>query len=355
MTGTMHWGTGRRLKTLNIERDMPISTQTSRSMGFCRAVAIGFTLLTWVCGIRAEPAPYPAQAIRFVVPFSPGGSTDLVSRIVTQKVSQILNQPFVVDFKPGAGTIVGSDFVAKSKPDGYTLVLATNAHTLNPSLYSKLPFDARNDFSPVIYIGWTPSVIAVNPKSGIGSLDQLLQRAKARPGTIDFGTAGLGSIQHMTGELLNARAHVQMVHVPYRGGGPAITDVIGGQIPVLITGLPPAIAFIKAGSIVPLAVTSRRRSELLPNVPTVAESGFPEFDAPAWFAVLAPAGTPPAVLNTLNKAFNEALASPDVKRQLAVGGVDTEGGTPGRLGEFLNRDMLMWGAFVREAHIQKLS
>jgi tripartite-type tricarboxylate transporter receptor subunit TctC len=319
----------------------------------CNAASV-FALLGWVGGAQAEPAPYPAQVIRFVVPFAPGGSTDLVSRIVTKQVSEILKQPIVLDFKPGAGTIVGSDIVAKSKPDGYTLALATNGLTLNPSLYSKLPFDARGDFAPVIYLGWAPSVIAVNPKSGIGSLDQLLQRAREQPGKIDFGTAGLGSVQHMTGELLNARAHVQMVHVPYRGGGPAITDVIGGQIPVLITGLPPAIAFIKAGSIVPIAVTTQRRSVLLPNVPTIAESGFPGFDAPAWFAVLAPAGTPPAVIKTLNQAFNEALAAPEVKRQLAMGGVDTEGGTPARLAEFLNRDMDMWGTFVREAHIQKL-
>jgi tripartite-type tricarboxylate transporter receptor subunit TctC len=295
---------------------------------------------------------FPSAPIRLVVPFAPGGSTDQVARVIGKKVSDLLKQPIVIDNKPGANTIIGTEFVARARPDGYTLVLATNGHTSNSSLYPKLPYDAEKDFAPVAYIGSTPNVIAVNQSNGAKSLQDLIQMVRSNPGTIDFATAGHGTTQHFSGEMLNSLAKVDLKHVPYKGGGPAAADVIAGHVPVLISGLPPAMPFINAGRLIPLAVTSMKRSPILPNVPTVAEVGFSGFDSSFWFAVLAPRDTPQAIVQELNKVFNDVLKSPDVQKQFAELGVDIGGGSALELAVFLKTDTQKWAKLIKSSGIK---
>lgn len=295
---------------------------------------------------------FPSGPVHLVVPFAPAGSTDQVARVIGKKAADLLKQPVLIDNKPGANTIIGTEFVAKAKADGYTIVLATNGHTSNPSLYSKLPYDAEKDFSPVIYIGSTPNVIAANEKTGIKSLQGLLEAARAEPGKLDFATAGQGTTQHLTGEMLKTLAKVDMKHVPYKGGGPAASDVIAGHLPVLISGLPPAMPFIKAGSLTALAVTSAKRSPILPDVPTVAEAAFPGFESTFWFALLAPRDTPKSVIDELNRVFNAVLQAPDVRQQLSELGVDVGGGTVQQAAAFLRSDTEKWAKLVKNSGIK---
>ena len=302
----------------------------------------------------AAQASYPSMPVKLIVPFSPAGSTDAVARVIGKKAGDLLKQQVVVDNKPGANTIIGTDFVAKSKPDGYTLVLATNGHTSNKSLYSKLPYDSEKDFEPVIYVGSTPNVIAVNQKNGAKSLKALIEQARTQPGKLDFATAGHGTTQHLSGVMLGSQAKVSLNHVAYKGGGPAAADVIAGHIPILISGLPPAMPFVKAGTLTPLAVTSAKRSPILPQVPTVAESGFPGFESNFWFAVLAPKGTPKAAVHELNKVFNAVLQAPDVRQQLSDLGVDIGGGTSSELAAFLKEDSEKWAQLVKNSGIKSM-
>jgi tripartite-type tricarboxylate transporter receptor subunit TctC len=297
---------------------------------------------------------FPSAPVRLIVPFAPAGSTDQVARVIGKKAADLMLQPVLVDNKPGANTIIGTEFVAKAKPDGYTIVLATNGHTSNPSLYRKLPYDSDKDFVPVIYIGSTPNVIAVNQKIGAKSLKGLVDMARANPGKVDFATAGHGTTQHLSGEMLNMLAKVDLTHVAYKGGGPAAADVIAGHVPVLISGLPPAMPFIKAGTLTPLAVTSAQRSAIMPDVPTVAEAGFPGFESTFWFAVLAPRGTPTATIDELNKVFNSVLQSADVRQQLAELGVDVGGGTMQQAAAFLKTDTVKWAKLVKSTNMKMM-
>jgi len=323
-----------------------------------RRTALAATLLALAHARRgvAQPAAdaFPQRPVRIVVPFAPGGSTDVVARILGKRLSELLQQSVLIDNRPGANTVIGTEHVAKSAPDGYTLVMATNNHTSNVSMYRKLPYDTGRAFAPVVLVGSTPNVIAVNPKLPSRSLAELLDAARANPGGIGFATAGHGTTQHFTGELLNQLAGTRMNHVGYKGGGPAATDVIAGHVPVLISGLPPAMPFIKSGALLPLAVTSTRRSPILPDVPTVAESGHPGFDATFWFAILAPAGTPQPVLARLNAAFNDTLQDAEVRRLLGAQGVDIAGGTAAQAQDFLDTDTRKWAELIRASGIKLL-
>jgi tripartite-type tricarboxylate transporter receptor subunit TctC len=258
---------------------------------------------------------------------------------MARAAEELLKQPVIVDNRPGANTIIGTEFVARSKPDGYTLILATNAHTSNPSLYASVPYDVEKDFTAIVHLGNSPNVIAVNPKVGVTSLKALIQMAKASPGKpMDFATAGLGSAQQLTGEMLALQAGVKFQHIPYKGGAPASADVIAGQVPILITGLAAALPFVKSGALVPLAVTGAKRNAALPDVPAVAESGFAGFESDGWFEVLAPHGTPDSVVSQLNQTFNAMLQAPAVRQQLAGLGVDGVGGTPQQAEDYLRAD-----------------
>ena len=308
--------------------------------------------------LLSSPAPaaktFPAQPVTVIVPFAPGGSTDTVARIVSQELSQKLGQPVVIQNKAGANTRIGTDLAKRAVPDGYTLVLATNGHTSNAVMYKDITYDPIKDFTPVVYIGATPNVIAAHPGSGLNTLKALEDTARAQPDKVFYATAGQGTIQHFTGAQLDEVAGTKMSHVAYKGGGPAALDVIAGQVPILISGLPAAIGYIKAGSLKPLAVTSAKRSAILPNVPTVAESGHPGFESNFWFMMLAPANTPANVVNTLNTAFNDVLKNPKVQEQLAAQGVEAGGGSAADATNMLANDLQATRKLVQSAGIPKL-
>lgn len=303
-----------------------------------RRLVLGTLAAAISLNVRAE-AGYPSRPVRLIVPYAPGGSVDAVARILGRAAEEMLKQPVVIDNRPGANTLIGTEAVARSKADGYTLILATNPHTSNPSLYASVHYDAQKDFAAVAHLGNTPNVICVNPKLGVKSLKGLIDLARANPGKrLDFATAGLGSAQQITGEMLGLQAGVKFQHIPYKGGGPASADVISGQVPILITGSAAAVPLVKANSLVALAVTGASRIAALPDVPTVAESGFPGFAADNWFAVLAPRGTPEAVIEQLNKVFNAVVQMPAVRQQMAGLGIDVVTGTPQQAEEFLKDD-----------------
>ena len=303
----------------------------------------------------AQSTPeFPTKPITVIVPFSPGGSTDTVARIISQKLAEELKQPIVILNKAGANTRIGTELAKRSAPDGYTLVLATNGHTSNSVMYKNVAYDPIKDFQPVVYVGATPNVIAASPDSGIKTLKELERAARSKPERVFYATAGQGTIQHFTGAQLDEVAGIKMTHVAYRGGGPAAVDVIAGQVPILISGLPAAIGYIKAGALKPLAVTSTKRSSIIPDVPTVSESGHPDFESNFWFMILAPANTPKGVINKLNEAFNTVLQQPATRKQLADQGVETGGGSVADAAKMLTVDLAATQKLVKSAGIPKL-
>src|SRR4030095_5020494 len=284
----------------------------------------------WVlCIVLALVSPlacaqtYPTKPIRLVVPFPPGGATDILARDVAQKLSDAWGQSFVVDNRPGAGGNIGSELVAKAAPDGYTLEMGTvGTHAINASLYAKMPYDHVKDFVPVILVAGVPNVLVVNPSVPVNSVAELIAYAKANPGKLNFASSGNGTSIHLSGELFKVMAGVQITHVPYKGSAPALQDLLGGQVQLMFDNLPPSLPQIKAGKLKALAVTSTTRAAALPDVPTMAESGLPGFEASSWFGVLAPAGTPPAIVAKLNAEIGKWLASPEAKEKLAKQGAN---------------------------------
>ena len=292
-------------------------------------------------------AEYPEKAIRLVLPIAPGGTTDIVARIVAQKLHERLGQPLIVENRPGAANIVGTELVSKADPDGYTLLMATSGHATNPSVYAKLPYDSVKGFVPIIHLTSTPNVFAVPATSAINDIKQLVQAAKEKPGTITYSHAGLGQTQHLAGELLGVMAGVKMVHVPYKGGAPAIVDALSGQVTMVIAGVPPLVSRIKAGKLRPIAVTSPKRFETLPDVPTVAEQGFAGYEVDFWVGMMAPENVPPEVVKRLNSEANAVLRIPDVRRQLLDKGAEPVGGTPQDFQAMLAKDVDKWARLVK--------
>ncbi len=267
----------------------------------------------------AQAPAYPTKPIRLVVPFPPGGATDILAREVAKHLTEAWGQSVVVDNRPGAGGNIGSELVAKAAPDGYTLEMGTvGTHAINASLYSKMPYDHVKDFVPVILVAGVPNVLEVNPSVPVNSVQELIAYAKANPGKLNFASSGAGTSIHLSGELFKVMAGVQMTHVPYKGSAPALQDLLGGQVQLMFDNLPPSLPQIKAGKLRALAVTSTTRAPALPDVPTVAEAGLPGFEASSWFGVLAPAGTPPAIVAKLNAEIAKWLTSPEAKEKLAA-------------------------------------
>ena len=292
-------------------------------------------------------ADYPEKPIRLVLPIAAGGTTDIVSRIVAQKLHERLGQPLVVENRPGAANIVGTEHVSKADPDGYTLLMATSGHATNPSVYAKLPYDSVKGFVPIIHLTSTPNLFAVSAASSIKDVKQLVDIAKQKPGTITYSHAGLGQTQHLAGELLGVMADVQMVHVPYKGGAPAIVDALSGQVTMVIAGVPPLLPHIKAGKLRPIAVTSPKRFETLPDVPTIAEQGFAGYEVDFWVGMMAPAGVPAAIVKRLNDEANAVLRMPDVRRQLLEKGAEPVGGSPRDFEVMVGKDMEKWARLVK--------
>jgi len=294
---------------------------------------------------------YPSKAVRLVDPYVPGGSTGVVSRAISQKFQEITKQPLVIDNRPGAGSNIGSDIVAKAAPDGYTLLLGTSSLAINPALYKAMPFSPVKDLAPIAMLIRTPNVLAVNASVPAKNVAELIAYARANPGKLNYGSSGNGATNHMGAELFKSMAKVDMVHVPFKGGGDALTALLGGQIDVLFNPASTLVPHESAGKIRLLAVGSARRVDGL-NLPTVAESGLPGFESGVWFGLFAPAGTPPAIVAKLNADTNAILADKQVAEALNRGGLTPIGGTPTELRDVLAADTARWAEVVKAAGLK---
>jgi tripartite-type tricarboxylate transporter receptor subunit TctC len=297
--------------------------------------------------VAAAAQSYPTRPIMLVSPFPPGGSVSLVARIVAEKMSETLGQSVVVENRGGAGGTIGARLVAKSPPDGYTLLLGyTGTLAIGPSMYPNAGFDPRKDFAPIGRIGSAPTMLVVHPSVPVHSVAELIAYAKARPGEVNFGSAGIGTVGHLAGELLATMAGIKLTHVPYKGTGPAITDLLGGHIPMMFTPIPTAHAQAESGLLRAVAVSSAQRSSLLPDLPTVAESGLPGYEAGLRYGLVAPAGTPRPVIERLNKELRAALAAEDVRQRLATDGAETLPSTPEEYAADIEREEATWSKVV---------
>ena len=286
---------------------------------------------------------YPTRPIRFIVPFAPGGSTDTLARTIGQKLAESLGQQVVVDNRSGANGNIGMEIVAHSAPDGYTIVLGYIANLgIGPSLYAKLPFDPVKDYAPITQLATSPNILVAHPSLPVKSFKELIAYAKAYPKQLNYASASVASIGHLTGELLNYAAGIDMVHVPYKGSGQAVIDLVGGQVQLMFSGMSSVMPHIKAGKLRPLAVIGAQRSPAVPDIPTIAESGFPGFEATAWYGVLAPASTPKPIITRLHDEIVRALKMPDVKERLNNVGFELVGGTPEAFAAYIKTEIRKW-------------
>lgn len=306
-------------------------------------------ILSWVCGL-AIAQTYPNKPIKLIVPFPPGGPTDIVARPLAQMLGESMKQSVIVENKGGAGGSVAADFVAKSPPDGYTIMVGTvGTHAINGSLYRQLPYDMTKDFTPIALVASAPLVIAVPANSSIKTLADLIKEAKAKPDFIAFGTAGNGTPGHLTGALFETATKTKLKHIPYKGSAPAVTDLLGGQIPLMFDPIQSVLPHIQSGKLIALAVTSKTRSPLLPNVPTVAESGYPNFESTAWWAVFGPAKLPENVTNTLTTQVQKIASSTAFKEKLGNVGVQPNTNFKESLSNFQTREIAKWAIAVRDS------
>jgi len=326
---------------------MPISAARTR---FAHGLLNAFACLA--LSTAAVAADFTSQPTRIVVPFAAGGGTDVISRTLAQEMAKQLGGTVIVENKPGAGTIVGTEYVAKAEPDGHTLVMATFAHAVNPSLHGTLPYDTDKDFTPVALVARSFNIVVVNPNSSINSIADLIAAAKAKPAGLNYGTYGPGTSAHLAGELFNSLAHVKLTAVHYKGAAPAITDLLGGTIQVMFTTVASAASLIKAGKLNALAVTSAKRTAAFPDLPTVAEAGVPGYVAESWYGLFAPAKTPPATIALLNKAVDKALHAPAFDKLVENEGLIMVGGTPAQLGQYVQGEEALWRKVVHDADIK---
>lgn len=296
---------------------------------------------------------YPAKAIRFIVAFPPGGGNDILARELGQSVSEPLGVPVVIDNKPGASTIIGTELAAKAPPDGYTIFMGNNSSlTINPNLYPKLPYDPVKDFSPVSLLATAPFLLTAHPSLPVRSVKELIALAKARPRQLNFGSAGIGIVTHLAGEMLNSMARIQIVHVPYKGAGPLLTDLIGGHIELAFNNVLSSVPHVRSGRLRALAVTSAKRSDVLPDLPTVAESGLPGYEGTVWYAVLVPARTPQDVIARLNTEFVKAIGHPKIRDRLTADGASLIGSQPEALAKVIQSDLAKWATVIKDAKLQ---
>ena len=305
-----------------------------------------------LCVGSASAQTYPSKPIRYIVPFPPGGSSDLIARVIAPKMSEKLGQPIIVENRPGAGGMLGVDAVAKAEPDGYTIGLAAaGALSSNVHLYPKMPFDPAKDLAPISNLAMIPFFLVAHP-SAASSIKQLIEQAKARPGALSYGHGGQGSTMHLAGELLNMLARVNVVSVPYKGSAPVSSDVLGGQIPFGVVDVPSAISNVRAGKLRALAVTSKTRIAAAPEVPTFEEAGVPGFEAVGWFGSVAPAGTPKAIIDRLNAETRAALALPDVRERAIASGTEPATTTPEEFAAYIREETKKWGEVIKAGNIK---
>ena len=312
--------------------------------------ALAAVALLPVTALHAQD--YPTKPIRLVVPFAPGGGTDTLARILAQKLTERFGQQVIVDNRSGAGGTIGTDIVAKANSDGYTLAMVISSHAINPSLYQKLPYDSIKDFSPVILIDNAPRLLVVHPSVAAKSLQELVALAKAKPNQLNYGSGGNGTSGHLAGELLNTMAGIKLTHVPYKGGGPLLIDLLGGQVQLTFGSPPTTLPHVQTGKLRALAVTSAKRTPLAGSLPTMQESGLPGYEAVEWNAMLAPAGTPRPIITKLNSELQRLLEQPDMKQTLAKQGLDTIGGTPEQCAAHLRAEMAKFAKIVKQAGIR---
>jgi tripartite-type tricarboxylate transporter receptor subunit TctC len=316
-----------------------------------RTLLLGAAALCVTVAVRAQA--WPGRPIRLVVPFTPGGSSDILARAIGQKLTEALGQPVVIDNVPGAGGSLGADKVAKAAPDGYTLLMGhIGTLAVNPLIYPRLPYDPVQGFAPVAWVANVPNVLVVHPSVPARTLRELITLARSKPGLLNYGSGGNGSAAHLATEYLKLQSGTFIVHVPYRGTAPAVTDLVAGQIQLLFTGGPAVIPFVKSGQLRALAVSSTRRLEALPEVPTVAESGYPGFEADQWYGVVAPAGTPADIVGRLNVLINQALGSAELKARLQSEGAIAMPSTSEAWGRHIAREIERWRPVVKAGNIQ---
>jgi tripartite-type tricarboxylate transporter receptor subunit TctC len=295
---------------------------------------------------------YPSKPIRFILPFPPGGGTDILGRVIAERLSASLGQPVVIENRGGAGGNVGAEAAAKSPPDGYTIVLVAPSLAISPSLYTKLNYDPVKDLAPVSLVGTVPNVLVTNPSVPAQNLAEFIALAKAAPGGMNFGSGGNGTSNHLAGELFNIQAGVKLVHVPYKGVNLAMNDVLAGQVQMVVIGIPAALPFIRAGRLRALAVIAPARAPALPEVPTAAEAGLPNYEVTTWYGVLAPSGTPRPIITRLNAELARAMHAPELKERLAATGTEPRTSTPEEFAEFIRQEIAKWGKVVREAGLK---
>jgi tripartite-type tricarboxylate transporter receptor subunit TctC len=315
-------------------------------VNFARLFAVGLTILAFVGIGDVRAADYPTRPVRWIVPYPPGGGTDITARIIGQWLSERLGQQFVIENKPGAGNNLGTDAMISAAPDGYTVLLTNPANAINATLYQKLSFNFLRDSAPVAGIMRVPNVMEVNPSVPAKTVAEFIAYAKANPGKVNWATSGNGTSVHLSGELFKMMTGVNLLHVPYRGSAPAITDMISGQVHVMFDNMPPSLPHIQAGKLRALAVTTAVRSEALPDVPTVAET-VPGYEASAYYGMSAPKGTPPEIIEKLNKEINAALADPKIKARLAELGGMLIPGTPADFGKLVAGETDKWAKVIK--------
>ena len=295
---------------------------------------------------------WPAKPVRFIVPYPPGGGTDVIARIVQPRLSEALGQTIVIENRGGAGGAVGTEAAAKAAPDGYTFLFTLSSHTINPLLY-KLSYDVERDFAPVTLIVSVPQLVAANPASPLKSMQDVVALAKAHPGKLHYASVGAGTPSHIAGELLKLKAGIDIVHVPYRGGGPAVADTLGGQVWLLFVTMPAAIGQVRAGKLRALAVTTQKRNPGAPEIPTVAEAlNIPDYEVDSWYAMFAPAKTPPAIIARMQREVARVIQLPDVKQKLLEQGGDTVGSSPEALERVVKGELKKWAELIRDAKIK---
>jgi tripartite-type tricarboxylate transporter receptor subunit TctC len=316
----------------------------------CTALFASAMLLS--CTGEARAQSYPTKPIRVVVPYSPGGSTDVIFRILAPHLTEALGQQVLVENRPGAASIIGLDFVAKSPPDGYTIGVNNIAYGANPTLYKKMPFDAEKDLVPVTLVSIVTMVLSVHPSVPARSVKDYIELARKQPGSLTYGSAGNGSANHLATARFAHMADLKLVHVPYKGGGPAVVSIVAGETSTLFATIPSAIQHFKSGRLRPLAVSSAKRNSALPELPTVAEAGVPGYEAIEWQGVMVPAGTPRPVINRLQQAFAKVLAAPDLKERAVGLGSDLVGSSTEEFEQFLKREFAVWSKVVGEVGIK---
>ncbi len=316
------------------------------------AAAIAGTLCLLASGLASGQATYPVKPVRLIVPWPPGGGADVLTRMLAPSLSQALGQQVIVDNRGGAAGNIGAELAAKSPPDGYTIAFAySGTHSINPHIYSKMPF-RESDFAPVIWLSSVPQVVVVHPSLPVKTIRDLIALDKARPNQLAYGSSGNGAINHLAGELFNHMTGTKLVHVPYKGGGPAAVALLGGEIGLILGEPASIVGHIKAGKVRAVAVTTEKRSLSFPDLPTVAESGVQGYEVTSWNGMLAPAGTPAEIVRRLNAEYNRIMADPEMRKRMLANGYEPVGGPPEKFGEHIRAEITKWGPVVKRANVK---